>query len=143
MAKVTKQFKIMSMLNKGYTAAEVAEHFGVSRAYVYVVKSTEKKKGLVQVKKKKKPEQKFVFEVVEPVDAVQADDPNAVQIGGDHYKSLGVQPWDAMESWLTPEEFRGFLKGNAIKYLARKKNADDLLKAQHYLLKLNSLKSGA
>lgn len=137
MAKVTKQFKIMSMLNKGYTAAEVAEHFGVSKAYVYVVKSNEKKKGLVQAKKK----QKAVL--VDAVQAVQADDPNAVQIGGNHYKSLTVQPWDAMESWLTPEEFRGFLKGNAVKYLARTKNADDLLKAQHYLLKLNSLKSGA
>ena len=137
MAKVTKQFKIMSMLNKGYTAAEVAEHFGVSKAYVYVVKSNEKKKGLVQAKKK----QKAV--PVDAVQAVQADDPNAVQIGGNHYKSLTVQPWDAMESWLTPEEFRGFLKGNAVKYLARTKNADDLLKAQHYLLKLNSLKSGA
>jgi len=132
-AKVTKQFKILSMLNKGYSAAEVAEHFGVSRAYVYVVKSNEKKKG-------KKPKQKTV---VESVEAVQTDDPNAVQVGGNHYKSLTVQPWDAMESWLTPEEFRGFLKGNAIKYLARKKNADDALKAQHYLLKLNSLKSGA
>jgi len=137
MAKVTKQFKIMSMLNKGYTAAEVAEHFGVSKSYVYVVKSNEKKKGLVQAKKK----QKAVL--VDAVQAVQADDPNAVQIGGNHYKSLTVQPWDAMESWLTPEEFRGFLKGNAVKYLARTKNADDLLKAQHYLLKLNSLKSGA
>jgi len=137
-AKVTKQFKILSMLNKGYSAAEVADHFDVSRAYVYVVKSNEKKKGRVQVKKK--PEQKFVFEVLEEVEAV---DPNVVQVGGDHYKSLTVQPWDAMESWLTPEEFRGFLKGNAIKYLARKKNPDDALKAQHYLLKLNSLKSGA
>jgi hypothetical protein len=70
---------------------------------------------------------------------VEAVDPNVVQVGGDHYKSLTVQPWDAMESWLTSEEFRGFLKGNAIKYLARKKNPDDALKAQHYLLKLNSL----
>ena len=138
MAKVTKQFKILSMLNKGYSAAEVAEHFGVSRAYVYVVKSNENKKGLVQVKKKKK-----VAPAVEAVEAVEANDPNAVQVGGNHYKSLTVQPWDAMESWLTPEEFRGFLKGNAIKYLARTKNADDVLKAQHYLLKLNSLKPGA
>lgn len=138
MAKVTKQFKILSMLNKGYSAAEVAEHFGVSRAYVYVVKSNEKKKG--QTKKKTKV---VAAPVVEAVEAVEADDPNAVQVGGNHYKSLTVQPWDAMESWLTPEEFRGFLKGNAIKYLARKKNADDVLKAQHYLLKLNSLKPGA
>lgn len=64
---------------------------------------------------------------------------NDKQVGGSHYKTLTIQPWDAMEAWLTPEEFRGFLKGNAIKYLARKKNADDLQKAQHYLEKLNEV----
>ena len=68
---------------------------------------------------------------------------NDKQVGGSHYKSLNIQPWDAMESWLTPEEFRGFLKGNAIKYLARKKNADDLQKAQHYLEKLNEVGHGS
>jgi hypothetical protein len=41
------------------------------------------------------------------------------QVGGDHYQNMGLQPWDAMEAWLTPEEFRGFLRGSAIKYLAR------------------------
>ena len=62
------------------------------------------------------------------------------QVGGDHYTRLEVQPWEAMQAWMTPEEFRGFLKGNVIKYLARTKNPkDDLLKAQHYLEKLNSL----
>ena len=62
------------------------------------------------------------------------------QVGGDHYTRLEIQPWEAMQAWLTPEEFRGFLKGNVIKYLARTKNPkDDLLKAQHYLEKLNSL----
>jgi hypothetical protein len=62
------------------------------------------------------------------------------QIGGDHYTRLDIQPWEAMQAWMTPEEFRGFLKGNVIKYLARTKNPkDDLLKAQHYLEKLNSL----
>ena len=62
------------------------------------------------------------------------------QVGGDHYTRLEIQPWDAMQAWMTKEEFRGFLKGNVIKYLARTKNPkDDLLKAQHYLEKLNSL----
>ena len=41
------------------------------------------------------------------------------QVGGDHYRSKTVQPWDAMESWMSPEQFKGFLRGNAIKYLAR------------------------
>ena len=64
---------------------------------------------------------------------------NHKQIGGDHYMNMGIQPWKAMESWMTPEEFRGFLKGNAIKYLARsntKGGVTDLRKAHHYLEKL-------
>lgn len=67
--------------------------------------------------------------------------PDERQVGGDHYKNLKVQPWDAMESWLTKEEFVGFLKGNIIKYLARAhtdKEPHDLMigKAQHYQDKL-------
>jgi hypothetical protein len=52
---------------------------------------------------------------------------------------MGVQPWKAMESWMTPEQFAGFLRGNAIKYLARcdvKGGIDDIRKARHYIDKL-------
>lgn len=52
---------------------------------------------------------------------------NDTQVGGDHYKSLAVQPWDALESWLTPEEFRGFLKGTAIYYMLRAGKKGDAL----------------
>jgi hypothetical protein len=46
-----------------------------------------------------------------------------------------------LEAWLTPDEYRGFLKGNALKYLSRagKKTADpaeDLAKAKWYLDRL-------
>ena len=67
---------------------------------------------------------------------------NDVQVGGEHYVKMKVQPWDAMEAWMTPEEFRGFLKGNVIKYFARCNNKggdEDLKKALHYLNKLLSL----
>lgn len=58
------------------------------------------------------------------------------QVGGDHYLNLGIQPWDAMRAWMTPAEFRGFLRGNVIKYVARFQNkggVQDLRKARHYL----------
>jgi len=62
------------------------------------------------------------------------------QIGGDHYRSKAIQPWAAMEAWMTREEFAGFLRGNAIKYLARCRDkgntVEDLRKARHYLDKL-------
>ena len=59
--------------------------------------------------------------------------------GPAHYTGLEIQPWEAMASWLTPEEFAGFLRGNAIKYLARaphKGGVEDYRKAIHYLEKL-------
>ena len=63
---------------------------------------------------------------------------NELQIGGQHYKEMGMQPWDVMEAVLTHEEFIGFLKGNIIKYSMRqgKKDSDDAGKARHYKMKL-------
>jgi hypothetical protein len=64
---------------------------------------------------------------------------SAIQVGGDHYRSLAVQPWDAMQAWMSQEAFGGFLIGNAIKYIARHKakgGVEDLRKARHYLDKL-------
>jgi hypothetical protein len=63
------------------------------------------------------------------------------QIAGDHY-DRDIQPWNAIRAWMTEEEFRGFLIGNSIKYLARagrKENNSlktDIMKANHYLMKL-------
>lgn len=65
--------------------------------------------------------------------------PNLTQIGGNHYASKKIQPWDAMEAWMSREEFAGFLRGNVIKYIARchdKGKVEDLKKAAHYLEKL-------
>ena len=70
---------------------------------------------------------------------------NLTQVGGDHYSSKTIQPWDAMASWMTPEQFEGYLRGNVIKYVARypdKKGVEDLKKAQHYLVKLIEVLEG-
>ena len=41
------------------------------------------------------------------------------QVGGSHYLDKSIQPWQAMESWMTEDQFRGFLIGNVIKYISR------------------------
>lgn len=64
---------------------------------------------------------------------------NNWQVGGEHYVTKAIQPWTAMESWMSPEQFKGFLRGCAIKYLARcddKGGVEDLKKARHYLDRL-------
>lgn len=74
---------------------------------------------------------------------------NEEQIGGTHYKDMKIQPWEAMEAWLTPGQFRGFLLGSAIAYLARvntkgvdgKGGVQDVKKARHYLDKIIELEA--
>jgi hypothetical protein len=65
-----------------------------------------------------------------------------IQIGGTHYDK-NIQPWDAMQEWMSEEQFEGFLRGNVIKYIARynaKGGLQDLEKAAHYLKKLIDIK---
>ncbi len=71
-----------------------------------------------------------------------ADD---LQIGGQHYKDMSMQPWAVMEAVLTHAEFIGYLKGNVIKYGMRqgKKDSDDSNKARHYALKLAEIQRGS
>lgn len=59
------------------------------------------------------------------------------QIGGNHYQKLGdFQPVNVLKHWLTPDEFRGWAKGEAIVYLAREQDKggiQDIKKAAHIL----------
>ena len=49
---------------------------------------------------------------------VSAMKASETQVGGTHYKDMGeFQPWDVLQHWLTPEEYRGYQKGVAIAYL--------------------------
>ena len=53
------------------------------------------------------------------------------QVGGDHYKSMVIQPSEFINKNNLP-----FAEGNAIKYLCRhkqKNQKEDLLKAKHYI----------
>lgn len=65
------------------------------------------------------------------------------QVGGDHYRNMGdFQPWDVLQHWLTVEEYRGWMKGNAIVYLARERQKggdQDIAKAAHHLQKLGEV----
>jgi hypothetical protein len=59
---------------------------------------------------------------------------NAKQIGGQHYKTNAIQPWDYILS-----NNLGYLEGTAIKYITRwksKNGVEDIKKAIHFLEKL-------
>lgn len=57
-----------------------------------------------------------------------------------HYTSGNIECIDAIRSALTPEEFRGYCKGNVIKYIWREKlkgGNEDIKKAVKYLEWIN------
>lgn len=59
---------------------------------------------------------------------------NDVQIGGSHYNSKAIQPWD----YIIANKL-GYLEGTAIKYITRWKDKggiQDIKKAIHFLEKL-------
>ena len=59
-----------------------------------------------------------------------------------HYSDGEIECIEAIEAQLTPEEYRGYLKGNVAKYVWREKNKggiESLKKAQWYLDKLVNL----
>lgn len=69
-----------------------------------------------------------------------ADD---IQVSGNHYKDMPIQPWHIMEAVMNEDEFIGFLKGNIIKYslrAGRKDGSDDAGKAKHYMQKLKEVR---
>lgn len=65
----------------------------------------------------------------------------------DHYTSGGIECIDAIRASMSPDEFRGLLKGNVIKYVWRYrlkgKPVQDLEKAAWYLNKLIELEREA
>lgn len=62
-----------------------------------------------------------------------------------HYKNKSIETIECIESQLSPEEFKGYCKGNALKYISRSglkqdnPELDDLLKAEWYLKRVLSV----
>jgi len=80
--------------------------------------------------------------MVDIKDGANGTTANDIQVGGQHYKTMPIQPWEVMEAVLTHEEFVGFLKGNVLKYsmrAGRKEGSDDANKARHYMMKLREV----
>ena len=144
-------------------AHEIARACSCSTQYVYSVvprsklkrklgheqlKKAAKRPSLKQVKpvtmNTKDEEWAAVMQLVEEEQmrgepAFNVAEASTMQVGGDHYRQMEVQPWDALKAWLTPEEYRGYQKGTVISYVARERSKGgntDLRKAAHHLIKL-------
>ena len=65
--------------------------------------------------------------------------PSLRQVGGDHYKTLAVQPWDVVDTWPLEQQV-GAYRAGALKYVMRMGTKDESVqeigKGIHYLEKL-------
>ena len=61
------------------------------------------------------------------------------QVAGTHYKDMGVEPWDVVDTWPLEQRIGAYRHG-ALKYLMRMGSKDEQLqeikKAGHYVEKL-------
>jgi hypothetical protein len=60
-------------------------------------------------------------------------------INPSHYKTGKIECIEYIEDKLTPEEYRGYIKGNVLKYITREKHKngdEDIRKAKWYLDRL-------
>jgi len=123
MAKTNKSARIRELhaAQPHLTATQIAAKVGVAPAYVHSV---------LWIERKKAEEQKMLGadRAVEIEQRVKALD---VQVDGDHYKKLKIQPVEYIHA-----NGIGYFEGNVIKYVTRwrdKGGIADLEKAKHYI----------
>ena len=112
--------------NTGRADDFVLKHNGTSDITAYKI---------VGEAKQPAPEPLHVELIEPPQDALD------VQVGGDHYKSLAIQPVEYIHA-----NKIGYFEGNVIKYVTRwraKNGVADLEKAKHYIDLLIELEGGA
>jgi hypothetical protein len=134
MPKITKKQRVIDHFIKSplATPKSVSEKFRMALPTVYTLR----KQALASIHTPPPPADEPVVEYGWINEGEQA---NLSQVGGDHYKNMGVEPWDVVDTW--PIEQRiGAYRAGALKYLMRmgRKDADDLeiSKSKHYLQKL-------
>ena len=134
MSKTTKKQQIINWFLKYPLATPrvVSEKFNAAMPTVYMLR----KQAMHEY------QERNAAEMLGP----QIDEPQVVveqakdrQVGGDHYKAMGVQPWDVVDTW--PRDQRiGYYRGGALKYLMRMGSKDEspmeVAKGQHYMQKL-------
>lgn len=141
MAKITKKQQVINHFLKHPLATPrvVSEKFGMAMPSVYTLRKQAMKEYQERNAAEMLGPQIDIPEVI--VERGWEESPRAKdrQVGGDHYKSMGVQPWDVVDTW--PREQRiGYYRGGALKYLMRMGSKDEspqeIAKGQHYIQKL-------
>jgi len=116
--------RVRKSISNGMSNADIKIKFGISSHSLYMIRHR-------MLKKLNAKPMTFVSPITNKPVIVK---PDAIQVGGDHYKDNRIQVWDAIHDWNL-----GYFSGNVVKYVARhtkKGGLEDLKKARHYLDKL-------
>ena len=147
MSKITKKQQVINHFLKHPLATPrvVSEKFGMAMPAVYTLRKQamkeyqERNAAEIPPVEKSESSTTHIPEVIVEKGWVESPKANDRQVGGDHYKAMGVQPWDVVDTW--PREQRiGYYRGGALKYLMRMGSKDEspmeVAKGQHYIQKL-------
>jgi hypothetical protein len=134
--EMNKAEKIKKLIRAGAPIKEIVKKLKVSKSYVYLVKGG--KQPVYELKPYPTlhsdayfdPEQTNEPEMPIP-QLPDTIDPLKLQVGGDHYKDMPIQPVEFIHANGIP-----YIEGAVIKYVCRwrtKNGMEDLKKAAHFL----------
>ena len=147
MSKITKKQQVINWFLKHPLATPkvVSEKFGMAMPSVYTLRKQamhlyQEQQAVEMLGPQIDEPQRVVIRDFTPSE--KADDR---QVGGDHYKNMGVEPWDVVDTW--PIEQRiGYYRGGALKYIMRMGSKDqspvEIAKGKHYMQKLLEVLGG-
>ena len=112
--------------------AEIAKELGISAHVVYNTQWRDKKLGAPKRAYKKRANKEWNWDIVSVTSSdtplpITMEEPKVDVVNHPpHYKVGGIEVIDFIKAKLTPEEFRGYLKGNVLKYTSRAGHKDDV-----------------
>ena len=134
----TKSQKVRDYFRKHIlaTPSEVGKKFKCAMPVVYKIRKEVQAEFIERSNAEPIVEHGYIHPRVEFKPSEKANDK---QFGGDHYKNMGVEPWDVVDTW--PREQRiGYYRGGALKYIMRMGAKDEspieVEKGKHYMEKL-------
>ena len=122
------------------TAREVAKALNIYTSVVHSTMWRDKKLGAPKRTYKKRSERGWKWDTVTVVSSntpinpppppppmpITMEEPKTDMVNSlEHYRVGGIEVIDYIKAKLTPEEFRGYLKGNVLKYTSRAGHKDD------------------
>jgi hypothetical protein len=113
-------------------AATVAKELGIQPSVVHSTMWRDKKFGAPKRAYKKRANKEWNWDIVSVTSSdtpllITMEEPKVDVVNHPpHYKVGGIEVIDFIKAKLTPEEFRGYLKGNVLKYTSRAGHKDDV-----------------